>query len=282
MKEKEERRASTLQWLNVVAGAVHWVSFVVSLVLTVIYRDQIFQSALSTDWRVYDSAAPGPMQAGPYAPQLRVLGYYGLSWVELPFAAITGGYHFFLALWPERTTHYRRYVFRKQRNPYRWQEYSITASLMTWVVLAVSGVTNVMTLVVVGVVCNVVLQIFGHMMEIYNPPERKSISWWPTYSGWLLFMGQWIVIFAYFFAGVTSPRPLGVASVPWFVYTIVIGLFFQFSLFGAVQLAHFYGWPRFMRDYYYVEVAYGVLSLVSKLWLNWTLLAGTIQNPIAN
>ena len=187
----------------------------------------------------------------------------------MPFALITGAFHFYLALAPETRTRYVSYVLRKARNPYRWIEYAITASLMTWVILQVSGVTNVLTLVMVGVVGNVVLQSFGWMMELYNPPPLKRVSWWPTLAGWLLFAGQWTVIFAYFFAAAGSGRA------PWFVYAVVVGMFVQFCAFGAVQLLYFTGRITAYRS----EMVYVVLSLTSKLWLNWTLLAATLATP---
>ena len=60
---------STLRRLNLAAGTLHWLSFAVSLILSAVYRDQMFRTQLSTDWRLLLEPPPldgGPVQAGAF------------------------------------------------------------------------------------------------------------------------------------------------------------------------------------------------------------------------
>lgn len=158
--------------------------------------------------------------------------------------------------------------------------------------MQLSGITNIFLLVIVGIVCNVALQAQGHFMELLNaPPQEKSnknknIGWTPTLSGWLIFMGQWSVIFSYFFKALASPRPPTAEQVPWFVYTIVIGLFFQFALFGFVQLLRYARFAKtwfggFFSSNYGYEMSFIILSLTSKVFLVLNLLIGIATNQMS-
>lgn len=245
-------RFATLYRLNLGAGILHATNFIVTLVLITLYNERSLLAVLTTDFR----------------PGIQFHGSYRLIWVELPFSAVTSLFHFYLALGGEKTTRYREYVFGKGRNPYRWIEYGITASLMTWGILQVAGATNILILVMVGIICNMALQYQGYLMEVMNPPKRQKTLWGPTMAGWLIFAGQWAIILTYFGDQVSK------GSTPWFVYTIVIGELVQFSLFGLVQILQFTGRMSSYRS----EISYIVLSYTSKLWTIWNLTIAMLTN----
>lgn len=250
-QKKLRRQRSRVLWrLNVAGAALHGASFIAALVVSIIYASQSFQTELTTDFR-YDERTT----------QLRSLGYYSIIWVDLPFPLITCLFHAAIAFVPSVWHYYRHSVIKLDRgNALRWLEYSITASLMTWVILQLSGVTNVLTLIVVGVLANIALQWQGHLQE-----RLQRRSWVPTAVGWIIFMGQWTIILTYFFTLVTS------IAAPWFVYVIVIGLFFLFAVFGLIQFAYMMEW---IRSAYVQEICYLVMSLTAKLFLTWNLLIG--------
>jgi len=131
----------------------------------------------------------------------------------------------------------------------QWVEYSITASLMTWVILQLVDVQNVFLLILAGPVANIALQAQGYLQERF---EKTRI---PTYVGWLIFAGQWSMIWVYY---------AYVPSKPWFIHSIVIGCFVWFVLFGLVQLLRF--------SKYTQELLYISLSFTAKLYLTWNLL----------
>lgn len=263
-KAPEYTKKNTLIRLNIAACIVHSLSFIAALAMSIVYAPQSYQAQLTTDFRRYDT--------GNFSTTLESHGYYQLLWVDLPFPLITAIFHGLIAFMPFVRDDYLKRIFAEKGNPLRWIEYSITASLMTWVILQLSGVTNIFLLVICGVVANVALQWQGHLQEIL-----KQRSYVPTLIGWLIFMGQWSVILSYFFTAVTSNN-----ATPWFVYSIIIGLFFFFCAFGLVQLAHTTGIPSFMKTAYAQDVAYLILSLTSKLFLTWNLLIGIATNGPAS
>jgi len=279
--------------LNIAAFILHMLTFLVALVVSIVFAKQSFQTELTSDFRGYSLTPLGPPEAGPFATVLRSLGYYQLIWVNLPFPLITAIFHLVVAF--ELRPQYNQWLFKEGRNPLRWLEYSMTASLMTWTILQLSGVTNVFLLVTLGIVANVVLQLHGYLMEVLNPKVTKAtstaaaaaVNWLPMLSGWFLFLGQWSVIFAYFFSALASPRPPTAAQVPWFVYSIVIGLFFQFALFGLVQILYYAEFAKswfkgFFASPFGYEVCYIVLSLTSKVFLTVNLLVGIATNQMSS
>ena len=134
------------------------------------------------------------------------------------------------------------------------------------------GITNIFTLICLGVLVNIAMQIQGHFMEYINKPRAtyelkkpKSestyvpVNWLPTIIGWILFLSQWIPMIAYFFAATLS------SGVPWFVYMTFIGEFFNYASFGIVQVLYYA--KKFIKSYLIQEHAYVMLSLFSKTYL---------------
>lgn len=257
-----EKKVRVLKNMNIAAFVIHIASFIAALIMSIIYASQSVRAELTTDFRVWEF--------GTLVTKLTSLGSYQLIWVDLPFPAITAIFHGLVAWVPTINRTYNRWVFAEDRNPLRWIEYSITASLMTWVICQLSGITNVLTLVMVAVVGNVALQLQGYVMETMNIGKtRGSANWVPIVIGWFIFVGQWVIILVYFITAASSSP-----DIPWFVYVIVFGLLLQFSFFGLIMVFHYLAWPKFLSSGYANEIAYIVLSFTSKLFLTWNLLIG--------
>lgn len=141
---------------------------------------------------------------------------------------------------------------------------------MVWVISQLAGITNVVTLVT-QVLVNVCMQLTGYAMEVVNERRPRSMTdYTAMVIGYVLFVAQWVLILTYFFANISAD------GAPWFVYVIVIGLFFQFLLFGLLMTLHYAGpWAWFHSNYNY-EWCYILLSFTTKLFLTWTLLTGII------
>lgn len=277
-------KAEKLRRWNIAAAIVHALSFVAALVVALIFLSTSVQREVTTDFVKYNQNATGPVEAGPFTVYLQSLGYYQLVWFILPFPLITAAFHALIAWSPIVRQYYNKWTLMEGRNPLRWIEYSITASLMVWTIAQLSGITNIFLLVTL-VLGNVGLQLQGYLMEISNKRWTPKNTNRPTnyvalISGYILFVAQWIPIIAYFFAAITSPRPVD-KVVPWFVYTIIIGLFFQFLAFGLVMTFHYIRWIRFLNSFYGNEISYILLSLTSKLFLTWNLLIGIALNSMS-
>ena len=278
--QRYQRDKAALRRCNLAAAIFHAISFIGAIIVGVIFLSGSAQTALTTDFTVYDAAAPGPVEAGPFSQQLRVLGYYQLIWLVEFEPLITCIFHAVIAGVPAVNEWYTRNTLVQGRNPIRWVEYSITASLMIWVIAQLSGLTNVVTLVLL-VLGNIAMQFCGYLMEEMNLEPRllkgKAVRWGATGVGWLLFVQQWTPVITYFFSAILSDRPPTVEAVPTFVYFVIFGLLLQFALFGLVQLGHYagVGFLRSTKNYEYAMVA---LSFISKAFLTWTLLIGIATN----
>lgn len=291
-------QSGVLVRLNTAAFFLHMTVFFIALVVSIVYSGRSVQVQATTDFRVYGTdtlVLDPPPQAGPFMTRLASLGYFPIIWVDLPFPFITAIFHGIAAFGGATVRkRYDTWVFSEGRNPMRWSEYSVTASLMTVVILFLSGVTNIFLILGVGVVGNILLQAMGYLMEVMNmssssvpSKEPRKINWMPMILGWFVFLAQWSVIFSYFFTAITSPRPPTAAQVPWFVYSIVIGLFFQYSLFGLVQLLHYLPFARnwfggFFSSNYGYELSWVILSFTSKFYLVANIVIGTVTNPMAS
>ena len=280
-----QRDKRSLRNCNIAAAIFHLISFGAALAVTLVFLEGSAQVALTTDFLAYDANATvsnggtAPDQAGPFSQVCRVLGYYQIIWVLEFEPLITAIFHAVIAGVPAVNEYYSRNVLLAGRNPIRWAEYSITATMMIWVIAQVSGITNVVWLVVLAL-SNVALQYTGYVMEDMNlePRKEKPVRWVGTVLGWLLFVAQWVPVFTYFFAVITSDRPPTAEMVPVFVYLVVFGLFFLFSLFGLVVTLHYLGWPRWLAPLINYERAMVTLSFVAKFALTWIILIGVATN----
>merc|ERR1712028_288076 len=112
-------------------------------------------------------------------------------------------------------------------------------SIMICSIAILFGCYDLGSLILMFVV-NAVMNLFGLLMEMMNPPDRKSVDWTP------------------------------------FVYGILGGYFIFFNTFPVnmvLQYARVGKW----KDYRVGEKTYIVLSLASKSLLTWLVFGGTFQ-----
>ena len=149
------------------------------------------------------------------------------------------------------------------KNPLRFIEYSISASIMLICIALLNGVTDMLLLISITVLTTA-CQLLGLVVE-YLENEQKSLKLILHFTGWFLFFCAYgIIIHAFLKSVFAVPN----VNPPDFVYVIVIGLFLLYSSFGIVQLV------EVIRDLQGApcagdakEVAYVVLSFTAKLFL---------------
>lgn len=317
-----DKKKNLRNW-NIAMSLIHGISFLLIYILVTVYYDRV----TSVHFGVY-SDFPVATSGMQFAPALKLISNYNLIWILVFFPLITSFFHGLLATFVFDT--YYTNVMKKGINIYRWIEYSITAGLMTWVIFALSGGTNIFIATCL-LVLNINMNVFGYYSELLNSTknptsttkndenqsnrtemlentwrnkfrkyyktysnDNDTIDWWPIIFGFLNFIIIWIIILTYFFEAITSSTN----SIPWWVYTIDIGLFFQFLLFGLVMVFHYmaksyilyYSQANrpiknnytnmnemmilFLGDRYNYEIQYQILSLTSKLFLTWFLFSG--------
>lgn len=259
----DERSYRSLQIWHWVAAAIHGVSAVVLLTLFLTLDTADLNGRLYSDRLVSDGG-------GDAAVENRDLGSYELFWVLFPMPVLTSLFHVLQAVLTTSNAWYRAEI-KRGVNPFRWIEYAGTASLMTWIVAQLSGITGVALVVTVGVTMNIVLQAMGLLHEELQTLQ-SSYKWVPMAAGFVLFAGQWAVIAAYFFESLDSAD----GDVPAFVQVIFFGLFFSYLSFPALQFCFLDQRGGKLRWYWY-EFWFIVLSAVAKLLLDWSLAGGIIS-----
>ncbi|WP_302082641.1 heliorhodopsin HeR [Salinibaculum rarum] len=173
------------------------------------------------------------------------------------------------------TVRYDRYVQYLDRgmNPYRWYEYSVSASLMIVVIGMLAGVWDAGTLVALfGLVA--VMNLAGLLMEQRNESTEQT-DWKPYWVGVLAGLVPWITIAITFIGSVTASN----GEFPEFVIYIYISIFVFFNLF-ALNMALQYLEVSRWKNYIFGEKMYILLSLVAKSALAWQVYFGTLNSPI--
>ncbi|WP_197428417.1 heliorhodopsin HeR [Halapricum sp. CBA1109] len=173
------------------------------------------------------------------------------------------------------TVRYEEYVRYLDRgmNPYRWYEYSVSASLMIVVIAMLAGIWDLGTLVsLFGLVA--VMNLAGLLMEQRNESTADT-DWTPYWVGCLAGIVPWVVIAITFVGTVTASG----GEFPEFVIYIYVSIFVFFNLF-ALNMALQYLEVSRWKDYLFGEKTYIVLSLVAKSALAWQVYFGTLNSPI--
>ena len=265
-----QKHARRLFWLNVAAGLFHWASFAAALIVSLVKSDDIFTSQVTLT--ILEDAGGGTVN-----PVTHLLGKYKLTGTLVSVPALTGTFHLLLALVPSINREYSRGVLNDGRpgagyNVFRWVEYALSASLVTWNVAQVSGISDLFTLLGLCAL-NILMQLVGgagHELLNIGWTPRLRVKWVPFLLGWVPFVFTWGFIWAAFALAVKS----AIDAVPWFVYAVVIGIFIQYCLFALPIVLHYTG--TWLVDNFWYEAAYIVLSFVSKFYLDWVLIAGSL------
>jgi hypothetical protein len=165
-----------------------------------------------------------------------------------------------------------RYVngLNANHNYFRWVEYSLSSSIMIFVIAQICGVSDVVALLgLVGVNASMIL--FGWLQEKYESPG--SGGWLPFIFGCIAGLVPWIAIAIY----VIAPQSQTDVSPPAFVYGIVISLFLFFNSFAVVQWLQYRKIGKW-KNYLAGERTYIFLSLTAKSALAWQIFAGTLAS----
>lgn len=190
-----------------------------------------------------------------------IIAFHVLSFVFQSFAAVTDytgpiyGYKY-------------SDMIRLNKNPLRFIEYSISASLMLIAIALINGVTDINLIISIGVLTGS-CQLCGLAVEYV---DDKSTKWLIHGIGWVQFLWAYGIIGYAFFKSVDASNQSGGITPPSFVYVIVFLLFALYSSFGFVQLAEL----LFPLNPYTKETTYVVLSLTAKLLLGWMIFSNVL------
>jgi hypothetical protein len=169
-----------------------------------------------------------------------------------------------------RVQRWHRANLARQRNPARWWEYSLSASLMIVLIAMLTGISDLAALIgLFG--ANVAMIFFGLVMERVNPPGQP-VNWRPFLYGCLVGAVPWGAIAVQ----ISYSQSQTGGAVPGFVFGIFASLFVLFNSF-ALNMALHYRRVGPWRDYLFGERGYLVLSLVAKSLLAWQVFFPTLM-----
>lgn len=244
--------AQGLRRTNLIAGGLHLIQGVVILVLS---------NAFSLPVRAAFLAGP----PGSSAPrQVVELVSIRTAWAIAAFFFLSALFHLMIAgpWWP-------RYVANldRQRNPFRWVEYSLSSSIMIVLIAQITGIEDVAALIALFGV-NAAMIGFGWIQERYEEPGASLLPFWLGCGAGIV---PWLAI------GVYLIGPGAHQHAPGFVYGIYVSLFIFFNIFALTQWLQYRKVGRF-KNYLAGERMYLVLSLVAKSLLAWQIFAATLAH----
>ncbi len=237
---------------NLIAGSLHLAQAVAVLVLANGFALPVRAT--------YMTGPPGP-DVGREAATLFNLGFAAAIFVFFALSALA---HFSVA-GPGWASYQRQ--LGKGRNPFRWLEYSLSASVMIVLIAMLVGIDDIAALVaLVGV--NASMIGFGWMQERYEVPGAGRGPFW---LGCIAGAVPWIAITIY----LVGPGSSGEHNPPGFVYGIFFSLFALFNCFAINQWLQYKKVGKW-KDYLAGERAYITLSLVAKTVLAWQIFSATL------
>lgn len=204
----------------------------------------------------------------------------------ISFFLITGSFHLYYYLgngnpqYPPSVHNGYSRAIKNSNNFYRWIEYSITATMMLYIIALTSGVkdTNIYLLLFAT---NVTMISLGQQVEV---AVRDGKSWWlPMITSFLLLISEFVVIIRSFWrrldqvngflkenqhSSLTNGR-----TIPDWLKSMIIVLFLFFSCFGFVSLYGAYSRTKYET----IEKIYIILSFVAKATLGVFIAYGTAQ-----
>eukprot|EP00730_Choanoeca_flexa_P007128 TRINITY_DN12282_c0_g1_i12.p3 TRINITY_DN12282_c0_g1~~TRINITY_DN12282_c0_g1_i12.p3 ORF type:complete len:282 (+),score=66.89 TRINITY_DN12282_c0_g1_i12:169-1014(+) len=247
---------------NLIAGLVQLATSVVLFALSAIDEQKVALFSTYTD--PDDREEPGVL----WAPEPNRLYQVNVGYFSAVFLLLSAIDHLLVC-----TVLRRQYDFYLMRamNPFRWLEYSVSASLMHIMIGILSGVLTIHLILAIGFLTGTTM-LFGLLQEIFNSslqgqPKKKSLL--PFWLGCVPHMANWGFIMSYFFYGVANGD-----DVPNFVWAIIFILFFIDATFAIAQYVQQKEIGKF-KSYIYGEMAFIILSLTSKQILAWVNYGGT-------
>ena len=198
---------------------------------------------------------------------------------SLPFTALTAVFFLLSALFHLlNVTLLRSFYFDQLERcytPTRWIEYSLSAPVMILLISYALGIRG-RDVLFANVVLVAITMTFGYWVEVVARP-RSANAWrtslahrlYPWVLGHVPQVAAWVLIIVTFYDGMDLTD-----RAPWWVHLILwaeLVLFFSFG--GASLLSQAFAPKYFYRG----EIAFQVLSLVSKGILGMVLLANVLM-----
>lgn len=241
-------RAGRLRIWNIALAALHGLQAIAVL-------------AISSDFAIDLTTAYPAGPPGTRVPEAQAAFAVPIGIAVAVFLALAAVDHFLTGV-PLRKTYEQN--LRRGINPFRWIEYSVSATIMVLLIALYAGITQI-TAIIAVIGANVAMILFGWLQERSNPPGTRpdlTAFWFGCIAG----AAPWVAI---------TVNLVGASQVPTFVFGIFVSLFLFFMSFALNQ------WLQYKqigpwKDYAFGEFVYLVLSLAAKSALAWQIVAGSL------
>jgi len=250
-----EEKFARLKKFNIIAGFLHLAQGLIMIIISNDFMINVTRSFLDFN--------PSTRTLFPASVEIFSVKF---GYLVALFLLLSALFHFLIAF-----GYYQKYIdfLKRGQNPYRWNEYSISASIMIVAIAMLTGIYDISLLIAVFFL-NAFMVWFGMLMEKMNE-DKEKLDWLPFIYGCVAGAIPWVVIGFYLFgAGGGEGGP------PNFVYWIYLSLFIFFNCF-AINMYLQYKKVGKWKDYLYGEWIYIILSLVAKSLLAWQVFAGALR-----
>lgn len=253
MNKLTDIQIKPLRTWNTSAGLLH----LASLIAVLAFSNNFSLPVTAT----YMTGPPGSTFSNPVLLFSNNVGY-----TIVAFLGLSAFFHFLVA--SKKVFPKYAYGLKHNRNIFRWVEYSLSSSIMIFLIAQLNGVSNYAALLAISGV-NLSMILFGWLQEKYTQPGDGQ--WLPFIFGCIAGIIPWLIIVIQ----LLSPKGPAGTSAPGFVYGIVISLFIFFNCFALVQYKQYKAkgkWSNYLRG----EKTYMTLSFTAKSLLAWQIFAATL------
>jgi len=253
--------------------------FIQAIIYGVIGAD--LEVVYTTGFQEYcNSAILGISVCGSWnrAPAIQALKAVNPIWLMTFFVTLAAADHLVSYLYMDKREESARFwLYTAQANPFRWIEYSISASSMVWGLSVLNGIHDVhLVMCMFGMTC--FGMVLGFVIEVLPKEDNAEVEkqnfvkisdirrvvWWV--SAWLIFI-PWLIQACYFVQSASAPG----SQMPKFVYGAFSATFVMFCLFAANSYMH-----NILKRYTFetAEITYIWLSFFAKTFLAMDVFAG--------
>lgn len=258
-----ETQLKRLRVYNIVAAIAH-LGQAIAMIAIITALDAQANFPVTAD---YMAGPPGSLIPAERVVLFDVNMGYGL----VGFLLLSAIFHFLVAS-PAFFSRYKNGLLANH-NYFRWTEYSLSSSIMIFLIAQLTGVTDFSALMAIFAV-NAAMILFGALQEKYEKPGTKKLL--PFIFGSMVGIVPWFAVML----NTLQPGSKNDAEVPGFVVVIIVTIFVLFNTFALNQWLQYRQvgkWASYLQG----ERSYITLSLVAKTLLAWQVFSGVLAPLLA-
>ena len=253
-----DEQIKRLKIYNLVAGAAHLLQAIALVAIIIALKAQA-EFPVTVDYMA------GPPASGAQ-PERITLFNVNMGYGIVGFLLLSAIFHFAVS----SPAFFARYSngLKAHHNYFRWAEYSLSASIMLFLIAQLTGISDFTALICLFA-ANAAMIMFGAFQEKYEKPGNKKLL--PFVFGSMVGIVPWVGIFLM----VIQPGSENDAQVPGFVVGIMVSIFIAFNTFAVNQWLQYKQvgkWSSYLQG----ERSYITLSLVAKTGLAWQVFSGVL------